>query len=190
MKFHRIFCVVMSMCVLLGCTVLGGCGNQAADGNTAPTAAPVNKPDPNAIINPDAKPLDGATLVVFGDSLTAGGTWPISVAKENNMYVYNAAVGGINTDEAQLIFKRSVEPHNPDFVTICFGMNDLLMSAKNRPQVTLEEFKANLETLCEKVIAKGATPLLLTSSYLDEKKFYSSQNQRKKNYEDVGGPLA
>ena len=134
--------------------------------------------------------LDGATIITFGDSLTAFGTWPLSVAEETNMYLFNAATGGINTKEALERFDRYVANREPDFVTLCFGMNDMLTPYKNVPQVTPKKFKENMNTMCEKVIELGATPLLMTCSYLDESKFYSSQGQQPANYEGNGGPLA
>lgn len=151
--------------LLIACLPLSGCGN-------------------------DGKKLDGATLITYGDSLTAFGTWPLSVAEETNMYLFNGATGGINTKEALDRFDRYVTNREADFVTLCFGMNDLLMQAKNAPQVAPDQFKENLNTMCEKIIEMGATPLLMTSSYLNENVFYTSQGQQKSHYADVGGPLA
>ena len=125
-----------------------------------------------------------------GDSLTAFGTWPLSVAEEANMYLLNTATGGINTKEALERFDRYVTNREADYVTLCFGMNDLLMQFKGKPQVKPDNFKENLKTMCEKIKDMGATPLLMTCSYMDESKFFSSQGQSKRNYEDVGGPLA
>lgn len=134
--------------------------------------------------------LDGATIITFGDSLTAFGTWPLSVAEEANMYLFNAATGGINTKEALERFDRYVANREPDFVTLCFGMNDMLTPYKNLPQVNPDDFKENMNTMCEKILEMGATPLLMTCSFLDESKFYSSQAQQPTNYEGNGGPLA
>ncbi len=137
------------------------------------------------------KTLDGAKLVTFGDSLTALGSWPVSVAKSNNMYLFNAGNGGKTSEQALDLFDHYVANREPDFVTISFGMNDLIMEAPNVPRVTPDEYKENLRTICERVRELGATPILLTVSYLDEDKFWTAQAQKKSDYEKVGGsPLA
>ncbi len=135
------------------------------------------------------KVLDGAKLVVFGDSLTAYGTWPLMVAEETNMYLFNGAMGGINTTEALGRFEKYVANQQPDFVTFCFGQNDLLMEGKNNPQVTPEQFKANLKKMCEDTVALGATPILMTCSYMNENIWWGSQAQNRNHYTDVGTPI-
>ncbi|MBQ9413731.1 MAG: hypothetical protein IJU16_01230 [Clostridia bacterium] len=135
------------------------------------------------------KALDGATLVTFGDSLTAFGDWPTAVAEACNMYVFNGAKGGITSKQGLDRFDKYVANRNPDFVTLSFGMNDLIMEGKNNPRVSPTAFKQNMKTLCERVKALNATPILLTVSYLDENKFWSTQGQTKSDYADVGSPL-
>ena len=133
--------------------------------------------------------LDGAKLLTYGDSLTAFGTWPLTVAENCNMYLFNGATGGINTKEALERFDRYVANRNPDYVTLCFGMNDLLMQAKNAPQVTPDTFKENMKTMCEMIVELEATPILMTCSYMNEDVFFSSQGQNRANYADVGSPI-
>ncbi|MBQ9414856.1 MAG: hypothetical protein IJU16_07010, partial [Clostridia bacterium] len=135
------------------------------------------------------KALDGAKLVAFGDSLTAFGSWPSTVAENCNMYLFNGAKGGITSKQALDRFDKFVANREPDFVTLSFGMNDMIMEAKNKPRVNLDDYKDNLQTLCEKIKELGATPILLTVSYLDKDVFWSVQAQKKANYEDVGTPL-
>jgi len=135
------------------------------------------------------KQLDGAKLLTYGDSLTAFGTWPLTVAENCNMYLFNGATGGINTKEALDRFDRYVANRDPDFVTLCFGMNDLLMVTKNIPQVKPDQFKENMKLMCEKIIELDATPILMTSSYMNEDVFFASQGQSKGNYTDVGTPI-
>ncbi len=135
------------------------------------------------------KQLDGAKLLTYGDSLTAFGTWPLTVAENCNMYLFNGATGGINTKEAIDRFDRYVANRDPDFVTLCFGMNDLLMQAKNAPQVTPDKFKENMKTMCDMIVELEATPILMTSSYMNEDVFFASQGQNRANYADVGTPI-
>ena len=68
--------------------------------------------------------IDGKKLVVFGDSITAIGSWGKSVATELNMYFYNAAMGGITSKQGIDRFKVFVKNSNADFVTICFPSSD------------------------------------------------------------------
>lgn len=162
--WKRICSILLTGTLMTGCFAMSGCA-------------------------PKGKALDGARLVTFGDSLTAGGTWPRSVAEECNMYLFNGAKGGITSKQALERFDKYVANRDPDFVTLSFGMNDLIMEAKNKPRVSLDDYKQNLKTLCEKVVALDATPILLTVSYLDSDIFWSSQAQKKSNYADVGTPL-
>ncbi len=114
---------------------------------------------------------------------------PLTVAENTNMYLFNGATGGINTKEGLDRFESYVEAHDPDFVTLLFGMNDLLMQARNIPQVTPDQFKKNMATMCEKVVAMEAVPILLTSSYMNEDIFFQVQGQNESYYSKVGTPL-
>lgn len=174
MKFRSILSLLLCGILLFSCLAMVGC-----DSNT----------DTDADSNKDSRVLDGAKLITYGDSLTAFGTWPLTVAENTNMYLFNGATGGINTKEGLDRFENYVEKHDPDFVTLLFGMNDLLMQARNVPQVTPDQFKTNLKTMCEKVVALDAVPILLTSSYMNEAVFFSSQGQSEANYSKVGTPL-
>lgn len=136
------------------------------------------------------KIYSGAKLVTFGDSLTAFGTWPSAVAESCNMTLFNGAMGGTTSAQGLDRFDRYVANRSPDFVTLCFGMNDLIMTEKNVPRVSLEQYRLNMETLAQKVLDLGATPILMTVSYLNEEVFYTTQNQNPSDYADVGGPLA
>ncbi len=200
MNMKRILTTLLVGTLLLGCCAFGGCGETPEQPDSPAADTPIETPDADTpdneeegkkdeeiVVNP--KVLDGAKLVVFGDSLTAFGTWPLTAAEETNMYLFNGATGGINTDEALERFDKYVANQDPDFVTLCFGQNDLLMKFKNKPQVTPEDFKANLKTMCEKIVELDATPILMTCSYMNESIWWSSQGQNKAHYVDVGTPL-
>lgn len=126
---------------------------------------------------PEEKILDGSKLVVFGDSITALGSWGKEVAMNCNMEFFNGARGGITSAEGLLRFNTFVKSRDPDFVTLCFGMNDLLMTAKDTPKCTPEAFKRNMKKLVEKVRELGAIPLIVTTNPLDVDVFYQSQGQ-------------
>lgn len=135
------------------------------------------------------KILDTSKLVVFGDSITALGSWGKAVADDLNMYYFNGAMGGITSAEGLERFSSYVANRSPDFVTICFGMNDLLMTTKNKPKVNHENFYKNLVKMVTDVRALGAVPILMTTNPLNNDVFFASQGQSSALYEDVGTPL-
>ncbi len=126
--------------------------------------------------------LDNAMLVVFGDSITALGSWGKTVAESCNMRFFNGAKGGITSAEGLARFDTFVASRSPDYVTLCFGMNDLLMTAPDTPKVTPEQFKNNMKKLVEKTVEIGAVPILLTTNSIDYAKFYVSQGQTEAMY--------
>ncbi len=164
MNMKRILSLMLCGTLLFGCVGMTGCSKNE---NT----------------------LDGKKLVAFGDSLTAFGTWPLTAAENCNMYLFNGAMGGINTTEALDRFDKYVLEREPDFVTLCFGQNDLLMEGVDQPQVTPDQFKENLKIMCEKITEAGATPILMTCSYMAIGYWWSSQAQNRAHYVNVGSPL-
>ncbi len=116
----------------------------------------------------DAPLLDGATLVTFGASNTALSKWPMAVAEALNMHLVNAGVGGNTTTHGVERFERDVASADPDFVTICFGTNDFYRKDGIHPQVTPEDYRANLTNMVEQVRALDAVPILITSPIITE----------------------
>ncbi|MBQ3094138.1 MAG: hypothetical protein IJC52_03105 [Clostridia bacterium] len=116
----------------------------------------------------DAPLMDGATLVTFGDSLTALSTWPQSVAKALNMKLVNSGIGGNTTAHAAARFERDVAAHDPDFVIMCFGTNDFNRSvnADKSPRVDVATYKTNLQNFIADVRALGAEPILMTPPFI------------------------
>jgi len=132
------------------------------------------------------KALDGSTMVVYGDSITAEGTWPLAVAENTNMYHFNAGLQGLNTARAIAQFDTYVAERTPDFVVFNFGHIDM-QRKKTSPGVALEDYKANLKKLCEDTVAIGSTPILLTPNTMDEDEWRGSFTQNKKDYAADGG---
>ncbi len=117
---------------------------------------------------PDDRPLlDGATLVTFGASNTSLSKWPQAVAEALNMHLVNAGIGGNTTAHGLARFDRDVASADPDFVTICFGTNDFYRK-NGEPQVSPEEYRANLQAMIEHTEALGAIPILITSPIITE----------------------
>lgn len=117
----------------------------------------------------EEKVLDGCVFVTFGASNTALSSWPSDVAEELNMYLINSGIGGNNTSHGMVRFQRDVLSHNPDFVTICFGTNDFNRQGGNgEPQVTPEEYRANLVYFITELKKIDAVPILVTSPIIQE----------------------
>ena len=135
--------------------------------------------------------LDGKKLVVFGDSITALGSWGRASAEKLNMYFFNGAMGGITSAQGIARFPAYVAARDADYVTLLFGLNDMIMVKAGEPRVTPEQFEENMKTLVQMVRDCGAEPILLTANPLDPSKFWAAQGQSKAMYASVGGdPLA
>ena len=140
---------------------------------------------------PESPYLDGKRLVVFGDSITALGSWGRTSAEKLNMYFFNGAMGGITSAQGIVRFPAYVAARDADYVTLLFGLNDMIMVTAGNPRVTPEQFEENMKTLVQMVRDCGAEPILLTANPLDPNKFWAAQGQSKSMYESVGGdPLA
>ncbi len=172
---------------LTACTLLFSCGGsgsgdessaQAGDGDSlAESSVAIDKPE-----------ASGRLLISFGDSITALSDWGKTAAENCGMRYFNAGFGGMNTDTALTRIDAFVTSRKPDAVTICFGMNDMLMTAKDKPQVTPEKFAENLKAMVAKVRECGATPVLMTANPLNPDVFYTSQGQNPEHYAGVGSP--
>ncbi len=196
---NRILCImfISTIVLFMSCckrsdssssNITSNIGNTTT--NTNPTSSDVVSSSIESTTIP--KPyIDGKKLVVFGDSITALGTWGKDAAEELNVYFYNAAMGGITSAQGIDRFNAVVKNSEADFVTICFGQNDLIMNTYNTPKVSLEDFRSNMTRLVEMTKEINATPILLTTNPLNPDLFWSAQGQKKENYTEVGGdPLA
>ena len=195
-------------CLLLSAILLAACSNKKTEESLAPSEASAvsdvsaepdtdvsaaestSREDEESSMNESTKKvLDGSKLVVFGDSLTALGSWGETLADELNMYYFNGAMGGITSEEGIGRFGAFVANREPDFVTLCFGMNDLLMTAESTPKVSVVDFRSNMIKLVGMVRDAGAEPVIVTTNPLVNEVFFASQGQNPDWYRDVGTPL-
>ncbi len=165
----------MLVCLFLMCACTSG--GDASDVSESTVSDTVSE---ESVFTPAS--LDNSLLVVFGDSITALGSWGKTVAENCNMQFFNGAAGGITSAQGLARFDAFVASRNPDYVTLCFGMNDLLMTAVDTPKVSPEQFKKNMTSLVEKVRELDAVPILLTTNTLDVNVFFASQGQDKSMY--------
>jgi len=130
---------------------------------------------------------DEIVVVAFGDSITKGDNVKpeerfVSIAERifshhcaKPVRVINA---GVNSDITTLALNRidsDVLSHNPDVVTVMFGVNDAGFfrpdaPPADTPRVSAEDYEKNLETIAERITAAGAiavmgTPLPMSRYY-------------------------
>ncbi|PKM62936.1 MAG: hypothetical protein CVU97_02870 [Firmicutes bacterium HGW-Firmicutes-21] len=90
--------------------------------------------------------LRNKTIVAFGDSLTARTGWVNLLGGRFGSDIINSGVGGDSSNAGRGRFIKDVLDKNADIVIINFGMNDQAQSSsKNKPNVPLEDYTANLE---------------------------------------------
>jgi lysophospholipase L1-like esterase len=108
-----------------------------------------------------------AKIVCLGDSVTGiyyhtGGrrAYPEMIAvglkrvdPKSNVAVINAGISGNTTVDALGRLEKDVLAHQPDLVTVMFGLNDVR-------RVSLDEFRANLKAIIERCRNVGAEVLL------------------------------
>lgn len=108
-------------------------------------------------------------VVCFGDSVT--GTYYHTgsrraytdmlgialqrVSGRSNVEMINAGISGHTTVNALARIDRDVLAHQPDLVTVMFGLNDMT-------RVPLEDYRANLKTIVRKCRGIGAEVVLAT----------------------------
>jgi len=114
------------------------------------------------------------TIVTFGDSTTANRgplrTFSQILSDEltrrgTDIRVINAGIGGNTTEDARARFERNVISHNPDVVTLSFGINDSTIDVwdnKTQSRVTAARYEENLRYFVTTLKARGAHPILLT----------------------------
>ena len=151
------------VCLLLSAILLAACSNEKTEESLAPSedaavstafseeagavSGTSSDAEESSMNENTKKVLDGSKLVVFGDSLTALGSWGETLADELNMYYFNGAMGGITSEEGIGRFGAFVANREPDFVTLCFGMNVYAYTSKSPDQLPQGIKKATMEGL-------------------------------------------
>ena len=115
------------------------------------------------------------TIVAFGDSVTHGSMneyndyenvyWNVLKKKLNRFRDYmpvnviNAGIGGATAKQSLARLDSHVLSHNPDLVTVCFGLNDV-----NAP---LEDYLDSLKEIFERIQAHGCDLIFMTPNSLN-----------------------
>ncbi len=111
---------------------------------------------------PPFQPLSAsATMLAFGDGLTAGngapqlGSYPAQLSRMINLSVINGGVSGEESHEGRDRLANLLDQYRPELLILCHGGNDLL---RKRPLAQLEE---NLEAMIIMAQQRGIQVLLL-----------------------------
>lgn len=94
--------------------------------------------------------------VFMGDSITDG--W---AAQDQDFFTSNNFLGrgisGQTTSHMLVRFRRDVIDHNPEYVVILAGTNDI---AKNNGEISLENIVGNIVSMCELAKANKIKPVI------------------------------
>ena len=102
-----------------------------------------------------------ATILAFGDSLTAGNgapadsSYPVQLARLLNRTVINAGISGEESGEGRSRLESLLDQHRPQLLILCHGGNDLL---RKRPVAQLE---GNLRAMITMAQNRGIEVLML-----------------------------
>lgn len=117
-------------------------------------------------------------VVAFGDSNTANSNWQnqgydslgkwVTKLQADHILIANEGVGGNTTVNAKHRVIQDVLLHNPKQVYIMFGTNDAVIETDNKPAVSKEDFRKNIQTFVNLAKTIGAEPVLMTTIPLIE----------------------
>ena len=110
-----------------------------------------------------------ATIVAFGDSITAGfavrrgfpSLWKEMLQQkfpEAKVEMINSGISGDTSQDGLARLDWAVLSYEPDLVTINFGINDAVMD------ISVDEFKANLIAMIRRIRSGPGSEILLLSS--------------------------
>ena len=110
-----------------------------------------------------------ATIVAFGDSITAGfavrrgfpSLWKEMLQQkfpEAKVEMINSGISGDTSQDGLARLDWAVLSYEPDLVTINFGINDAVLD------ISVDEFKANLIKMIKRIRSGPGSEMLLLSS--------------------------
>lgn len=156
------------------------------------------------------KPL-ALTLVYMGDSITEGQyvdaalRWTDLISDRLhrrflqsavNLMLLNQGVSGETTRQGLERFARSVQVHQPEIMTLQFGLNDCNCWVTDRglPRVSLDAYRANLEEMIDRARTFGARQIILSTNHptLRRKRLLSGESleDSRRRYNDAVRKIA
>lgn len=147
---------------------------------------------------------DMVSICVFGDSIGEGyydsekGGWVSQLSRflkipNNNLHLYNCSISGESTREVLIRFDTEIKAREPKKIIFALGTNDSwhFDGDKNKPNVSLNEFKENLKALISRSKKINAKIIFIGAPKVDESKvmpipwrkeiFYDNENIREYN---------
>lgn len=154
----------LAFCAVL---VLAACGNSENDVAPKPASLPETELAPAPVVAPPPVEQSAFTVVMLGDSLTAGFGLPTEFALPEqteerlltagyDITFVNAGVSGDTTGGGLARYDWSVASANPDMLIVALGANDYLQGQS--PDQTRE----NLSAIIERGQADGLDVLLVS----------------------------
>ncbi|MFT5092089.1 MAG: lysophospholipase L1-like esterase [Porticoccaceae bacterium] len=117
---------------------------------------------------------DGDSFVFLGDSITHQCLYTQYVEDffyqrmpQIRLKFHNSGVGGARAWDALARFDEDVAAYKPKYVSILLGMND--GTYQSFDQATFDAYHRDMTTIVEKIVATGATPLLMTPTMYDSR---------------------
>lgn len=146
------------------------------------------------------------SICLFGDGIGEGffdskkGGWVSRLSRtfeapNEELTIYNCSVSGDSTREVLKRFKVESGAREPDIIIFALGVNDswYFNNKKSQPNVSLEEFKKNIESLISKAHEMDANVTFIGPCNIDESKsmpvewrpevYYDNENIKKYNAE-------
>jgi acyl-CoA thioesterase-1 len=122
------------------------------------------------------------TLVYMGDSITEGQyvrtelRWTEIISDRLhrkflqspvNLMLLNEGISGETTRQGLERYARSVQVHQPDIMTLQFGLNDCNCWVTDRglPRVSLAAYRENLKEMIDRARAFGAREIILSTNH-------------------------
>ena len=128
---------------------IDSCGNEALSGD-------------QSVTTPGTKPIAAnVSVYCIGDSLTAAGYYEaeLKILLGASCTVVNQGIGGDTTTGMLSRFKTSVLDHNPDFVVIWGGVNDIDWAG-----ISLDTTKSNLQSMYTQAHNAGISVIAISMS--------------------------
>lgn len=132
---------------------------------------------------------DRDVVCFLGDSITAADKWTAEVyqtlRKKYKIKCYTCGVPGGRARRAAKYLHARCLIHNPDYVTVCFGINDIdrfcykdKSDPENLEQIekSLKDYENAIDSIVTDIIDSGATPILCVPSPYDEVSDVETEN--------------
>ncbi|MBO4452464.1 MAG: right-handed parallel beta-helix repeat-containing protein, partial [Clostridia bacterium] len=124
------------------------------------------------------------TIVAFGDSIAAAGSWESYFKTLSGETVINSGVGGETSANALSRISSAVTAKDPDVVFIGFGTNDASIDMAR--YVDIPTYKANTTRIVEAVRACGAIPIIIAPPPIVDEPYLTRHQSAP--FEPYGGP--